>query len=83
MTEKITKEIIEAWTNKHDWLQTGEQATSTGRQVRYLCPSGDELFVLYDLAGNMTATGRVPIPMQIMQQPTMGPLPPGFFAGKQ
>ena len=82
MTEKITKEIFESWLQKHDWLLVGEDAGPGGRQARYLAPSGQELILLFNLAGELAATARNPIPVQVIQPPTLGGMP-GMFLGKQ
>jgi len=82
--ENIKKETFESWLKKHDWLLVGEQSTPNGRQFRYLTPSGNEIVIIYDLKGDVAATGKLPIPVQLMQAPpNISPFPLGFSKGKQ
>jgi hypothetical protein len=72
--EKLSRETLEKWAKQHDWLPLFETANATGRQMRYLTPSGDEVILVYDLEGNLSGTARIPIPLQLIQSPGF----PGF-----
>lgn len=64
--EKIKREDFEAWAKKNNWLQIDEIPTPNGKQIVYLTPSGEFVYVQYDLSGDKVYQifKKVAVPIQ-------------------
>jgi hypothetical protein len=60
--EQLTKEVIDGWIKKHNWLLIKEDAVNTpitGKQLTYLTPSGQDIVIVYDLQGKLYGIGHI------------------------
>ena len=61
--DAITRETLNKWAQKSNWMRVNEAATPNGRQVTFLTPSGNMVIAVYDLKGNLHSIGQpVPVP---------------------
>lgn len=63
--EKIKREDFETWVNGNNWLKTDEAGTPDGQQIVYLTPTGEFIYVQYNLKREVDKIfKRVPVPVQ-------------------
>ena len=65
----ITRETFNRWTQKCNWIQTGEAATTDGRQQIFVTPSGNIAIAMFNLKGELMSIGH---PMAMPQPPLPG-----------
>jgi hypothetical protein len=78
--EIIKKTEFIAWAKEVRWLMVSEGKTPDGYpQENFLTPSGEIVFMIYDLENKEIRNVAKPTPIPMQPQPTR--LPPGFMKG--
>lgn len=71
--EPIAKETFITWAKENNWLPVNEGTHPQGRQTMFVTPSGNLIFVIYDLKGNLLSFGQPmaqpPQPLPMMKGP--------------
>lgn len=69
--DKITREIFETWAKGSNWLKINEVGTHNGPQISYITPSGEIVYALYNLTGELQQLIK-PMPAPPQAKPVKG-----------
>jgi len=74
--EALTKETFLSYAEACNWLCVGEMATPTGRIATYVTPTGNFVYAIYNLKGDLAGLA---MPPAIQQPQQSSKLPRGFM----
>jgi len=77
--DKIKREDFEKWIKDCNWFKIGEAGNANGQQDTYLTPTGEFVFVQYNLEGELLQITK-PMPQPIQSKP-VGHFPIDFRGG--